>query len=127
MANSVAILNKLSRNLSMLGLTNTREATTVTCSGLIISYTDAVVAGPMGGVSAASSPYLGIGIAAPGTIKIKGASGETTVAGMFDSATNLKVLTTVVGFGNEVVIESGDSTTELARLNPSVDFQGMGQ
>lgn len=127
MANSVQILNKLARNLDMLGVSYTRAATTLTVSGLIVSYVDASISGPMGGVSAASAPYLGIGVANPGKIKIKGASGETTVAGMIDSETNARVLALVCAFGNNVILESGDSTTQLAEIPASVDMVGLGQ
>ena len=126
MANSVAMLNKLSRNLDMLGISNTRGASSVVASGLTISYIAAAVAGPMGGVSDAAAPFLGMGIVAPGTIKIKGAGGETSVAGILDSETNAKILALCVAFGNSVILESGDAATTLATIPGHVDFLGMG-
>ncbi len=126
MANSAAILNKLSRNLDMLGITNTRGASSITVSGLTVSYVAASISGPMGGVSDASAPYLGVGVAAPGKIKIKGAGGETTVAGILDSETNAKVLALCCAFGNNVVLESGDASTQIAEIPGHVDMLGMG-
>jgi hypothetical protein len=127
MANKVQILDKIKRNLDMLGISATRGASSVTVSGLTISYVDASIQSPMGGVSDAAAPFLGIGVANPGKLKIKGAAGENTVAAMMDSATNLKVLRLCCSFANNVVLEAGDTATELADLPGSPDLHGMGQ
>jgi len=99
----------------------------VTAAGLTISYVDASIQSPMGGVSDASSPFLGIGIGNPGSIKVKGAAGENTIAGIFANASDLAVLACCVRFANDVVVEAGDTATELARLAGHPDLKMMGQ
>lgn len=127
MANSVQVLDKIKRNLDAVGVSATRNATSVTAAGLTISYVDASIQSPMGGVSDASSPFLGIGIANPGSIKIKGAAGENTIAGIFVNAADLAVLACCTRFANDVVVEAGDTTAELARLAGHPDLKMMGQ
>lgn len=127
MANSVQVLDKIKRNLDAVGVSATRNATSVTAAGLTISYVDASIQSPMGGVSDASSPFLGIGIANPGSIKIKGAAGENTIAGIFVNSSDLAVLACCARFANDVIVEAGDTTTELARLAGHPDLKMMGQ
>lgn len=127
MANPVQVLDKIKRNLDAVGVSATRNATSVTAAGLTISYVDASIQSPMGGVSDASSPFLGIGIANPGSIKIKGAAGENTIAGIFVNSSDLAVLACCARFANDVIVEAGDTTTELARLAGHPDLKMMGQ
>jgi hypothetical protein len=124
--NKVAIMNKIKRNLDMLAIAATQDATTITVDSAIISCVDASIQAPLGGVDGSSSPFLGIGVAAPGVIKIKGASSEDTVAKIAKSELRLKVLAVICAFGNDVVVEDGDSTTELARVPGNVDLKMMG-
>jgi hypothetical protein len=126
MANSVQILDKIKRNLDAVGVAATRNGTSVTAAGLTISYVDAAIQSPMGGVDGGSSPFLGIGVANPGVIKIKGATGENTIAGMFVNASDLAVLACCVRFANDVQIEGGDGT-DLGRLAGHPDLKAMGQ
>ncbi len=132
MANRSAILDKIVRNMLQRGYPNTvRSADTVlvTKTGgdvLTVSYTDKAVQSPMGGVSAAASPFLGIGIAAPGSLKVKGAAAETTLAGIFDTVEALQLLNELAGYANDIVIESGATTTELARLRGHETVLGLG-
>lgn len=126
MANSVQVLDKIKRNLDAVGVSATRGNTTVTAAGLTISYVDASLQAPLGGVDGSSSPFLGIGIANPGVIKIKGATGENTIAGMFVNASDLAVLACCVRFANDVQIEGGDGT-DLGRLAGHPDLKAMGQ
>lgn len=95
-------------------------------AGLTITYVDAAIQAPMGGVSDASSPFLGIGVASPGVIKIKGAAGENSVAAVMAGADELKVLAFCSHFANDVVVEAGDTTTELARIPGTADLRMMG-
>jgi hypothetical protein len=127
MANSAKILDKIKRNLDMLGVTATRGATSVTVDDCTISYSDASIEGPMGGVSASSSPYLGIGVAAPGKIVFKGATGEDTVALIMTSEGRLKALRVCCAFANNVIVQDGDSTDTLAELPGSPDHVGLGE
>jgi len=80
----------------------------------------------MGGVNPASSPYLGIGVAAPGSLKIKGAAAEATITAIFDTSEALNVIAECSGFGNDVIVEAGNSTTELARIRGTAENIGMG-
>jgi hypothetical protein len=80
----------------------------------------------MGGISPATSPYLGIGVAAPGSLKVKGAAAETTIAAVLDTVEALQVMAELTGFANDVIVESGASTAELARIRGIADAQGMG-
>lgn len=127
MANPVQVLDKIKRNLDAVGVPATRNATSVTAAGLTISYVDASIDSPMGGVNGNASPYLGIGIANPGSIKIKGAATENTIAGIFVNAADLAVLACCTRFANDVVVEAGDTATELARLAGHPDLKAMGQ
>jgi len=132
MANKDAILDKVVRNMLQRGYPNTvrsGDTVLVTKTGgdvLTVSYTDKNVQSPMGGVSAATSPFLGIGIAAPGSLKIKGAAAETTIAGIFDTVEALALLNELAGFANDIVVERGDNTTELARLRGHETVLGLG-
>jgi hypothetical protein len=124
-----AILNKIKRNLDMLGIDSTLGATsiTVTTYSTVISYTDNEIVAPMGGIDPSTSPFLGIGKGNPGTIKFKGAAGENTIAAIFDNAVALKIVAMLGGFANSKVIEAGDTTTELAFIQGHEDLVGMGQ
>ena len=134
MANKDAVLDKIARNLKQRGIpaaSIARGASTVSVTKtggdvLTISYVDKSVQSPMGGVSPASSPYLGIGVAAPGALKVKGAAAETTIAAVLDTVEALQVMAELTGFGNDVIVESGGSTAELARIRGIADAQGMG-
>lgn len=124
--NKTQILNKIKRNLDMLKISATQDATSITVDTAVISCVDAAIQAPMGGVNGAVSPFLGIGVAAPGQIKLKGAAGENTVAAIVDSELRAIVLSLLVAFANDVVIEAGDATTQLALIPGSVDLQVMG-
>jgi len=134
MANKVAILDKIARNMGQRGLSAARvgETVEVTKAGgtgdvLVVSYVEKDIQAPMGGVSDQSSPFLGIGIAAPGQIKIKGAAAETTIAAIMDDGDALILLAECTAHANDVVIESGADTTELARIAGLSDVIGLGQ
>jgi len=135
MANKEAMLDKIARNLLQRGLpaaSVVRDATSVkvTKTGgdvLTISYVDKAVQSPMGGVNANVSPYLGIGIAAPGALKVKGALAEITIAAVLDTKEALQVMAVVTSFANDVIVESGAVTDdELARIRGIADAIGMG-
>jgi hypothetical protein len=132
MANRSPILDKLVRNMLQRGYANTvrsGDSVLVTKTGgdvLTVTYVDKSIQSPMGGVSAAASPFLGIGTAAPGLLKIKGAAAETTIAGIFDTVEALALLNELAGFANDIVVESGASTTELARIRGHESVLGLG-
>ncbi len=131
MANKEQILDKLVRNLGQRGITASRSGSTalVTKTGgdvLTVSYVDKSIQSPMGGVSPASSPFLGIGVAAPGALKVKGAAAETTIAAIIDTSEALALMVELAGFANDIIIERGDNTTQLARIAGDADRLGMG-
>ena len=132
MANRDAILDKIVRNLKQRGIAGaarvgaTAEVTKSDASVLVVTYVDKAVQAPMGGINSAVSPYLGIGVAAPGALKIKGAAGDTTLALILSDSVAVNVLAEVTGFANDVILESGDSTAELARIRGIADSIGLG-
>ena len=134
MANGVQILDKIARNLVQSGIpaasvVRNASSVSVTKTGgdvLTVSYVDKSVQSPMGGVSAAAAPFLGIGIAAPGAIKIKGEAAAATIAAIFDTAEAIKLLAECAGFANDIIVESGASTAQLARIHGHADLLGMG-
>jgi len=133
MANKNAILDKIARNMGQRGRSAERVGDTVeltkadgTGDVLVVSYTDKAGSSPMIGVSDAASPHLGIGIAAPGSIKIKGNAGENTIADIFDDADSLDLLAECTSYGNDVTVEQGDTTTEEARIAGQPDLIGLG-
>ena len=102
MANAAAILQKLARNLDQLDIAESQGLNTVTAGAdsLVVSYVNASLQSPMAGIDDTVSPYLGIGIAAPGKLKINGAA---------------------------VQLEAGDTTTLLAEIKSYVDGVMYGQ
>lgn len=132
MANSVQILNKIARAAEISGLTLVSQTSTAvvvdnSSNDLTISYTAADIDAPMGGVSSAAAPYLGMGIVNPGTIKIKSAStAADAVTDVIDSVIAAKVFRIVCGFANDVHLENSDATFSLV-LPGNVDFVGLGQ
>lgn len=128
--NKSQILAKIARNAKQIGLTvNSESATAVVIENgsndLTISCVDASIQSPMGGVDGSVSPFLGMGIANPGKIKIKGASGSTYAA-TIDTLIAAKVLSLCTRFGNNVVIESSDAAFS-GEIAGHPDLVGMGQ
>lgn len=126
------IMAKIARNCAQLGLTvnsNTGAAVVIDngSNDLTVSYVAASIDLPMGGVSPASSPYLGVGVVAPGQLKMKSAStAADTIADVMDSLVAAKVLCVLSAFANDIVLENSDATyTATIRGNP--DLLGMGQ
>jgi hypothetical protein len=132
MANGKQILDKLARDLEMLGMTVTRGASNSVIvdnasNDLTLSYTAASIQSPMGGVSDASAPYLGIGVANPGKIKIKSAStAADAFSDVIDSLIAAKVLAVVAGFANNIELENSDATY-TAEIRSNADLIGLGQ
>jgi hypothetical protein len=111
MANRVQILDKIERNCKQLGIATSRpSASSLVAGGLTITYVSAVIASPMGGIDDQVSPFLGIGIAAPGKINLSANPA---------SLTELQVLRVCSGHANTIVIPAGE-------LQGSSDMLGMG-
>lgn len=112
MANKIQILDKIQRNCDQRAIATSRtDAETLVAGGLTITYVDADIQAPMGGIDDSINPYLGIGTANPGQIK---------VAGAIASLEELRVLRIVCGHANDV-------ETDVGVLEGSVDLIGMGQ
>lgn len=112
MANKVQILDKIQRNCEVAGIAVSRtDAETLVAAGMTITYVDAVIEKPMGGIDDTASPFLGIGVANPGKINI-----DTDPSALDE----YRVLRIVCGHANNVVIPSGE-------LEGHVDMLGMGQ
>ena len=131
-ANTTALMNKIARKAAQLGLTVVSNSGTSVVidnasNDLTISYVDASIDAPMGGVANTSAPYLGIGVANPGKIKMKSAStAADTIADVMDSLVAAKVLHLLGGFANNIVLENSDATF-TAELRGDVDNLGLGQ
>ena len=112
MANKVQILDKIERNCRQLDIAVTRDsAEQLTAAGMVITYQDAVIASPHGGIDDSSSPFLGIGVANPGKIEID--TNPSTLV-------QYRVLRVVSGMANNIVLPAGE-------LEGSADLLGMGQ
>ena len=111
MANRVQILDKIERNCKQLGIATSRsDSATLVAGGITITYLDASIQAPMGGVDGSVSPFLGIGVANPG--KLNFSINPTTLI-------HLQVLRVACGHANNVVIPLGE-------LQSSSDMFGMG-
>lgn len=126
------IMAKIERNARLLGLTivSSSGSSVVIDNGsndLTVSYVAATILSPMGGVDGATSPFLGLGVVAPGQLKMKSAStAADTIADVMDSLVAAKVLTILSQFANDIVLENSDATY-TATLRGSVDALGLGQ
>ncbi len=125
------IMAKIERNARQLGLTvnsNTGAAVVIEngSNDLTVSYVAASIDAPMGGVSPASSPFLGIGVVNPGQLKLKSSStAGDAITDVLDSVVAAKVLTILVGLGNDILLENSDATF-TATLRGNADNLGMG-
>lgn len=132
MGMSKQILAKLARDAAQVGLTVTSQSSTAVVisngsNNLTLSYVDASIQAPMGGVDPTVSPYLGIGIANPGKIKIKSAIATAgTIADVTDSLVAAKVLALCAGFANNILLENSTATF-AGEIRGHADLIGMGQ
>ena len=132
MSNSVQILAKIARNAAQLGLqVNSQSATAVVIENgsndLTVSYVDASIASPMGGVDPAVSPFLGIGVGNPGKIKIKSAStANDNITDVVDSIVAARLLALCASFANNILLENLDATFS-GEIRGHADLIGLGQ
>jgi len=126
MANSTQILDKIERNMGQRGLAanlTRTDAETITITGgtgdLIITYdpkegfgAPVTGANPMLGVDDSTSPYLGIGVAGAGSIRLSTAA--VAEAAMFDTVDKLNAFAEAAGFANDIVLESSGGDTRIA-------------
>jgi hypothetical protein len=131
MANSKQILDKLARNLDQLSIAYTRAGNNVVVTNgsnaLTVSYTNATIGAPMGGVDGNTSPFLGIGTANPGKIAITSSIHTAgSMADIMDSKTAAQLLQMVSAWSNNIVL-SNDNASYTAELRGCPDLIGMGQ
>ena len=140
MANRDAILSKIKRNLEMRGITVDVDSVSATTgyrylqvNNITIHYESADIASPMGGVSDAASPFLGIGTANPGNVIIAGLlDADAAIADVLVDEEDLQVLRICSGFANDIKIKAGRTdlsilAADLAVMPGSADFNGLGQ
>lgn len=131
MANSRQILAKISREAKLMGLTvNSESASSVVIENgsndLTVSYVAASIQSPMGGVDPSVSPFLGVGVAAPGAIKVKSAiNAGGDITDVTDSLVCAKLLAICAGFANDIVLENSDASFS-GRIRGHGDLVGMG-
>ena len=132
MANSSAILDKIVRNLHQRGqplavrVGDTVQVPKLDASVLLVTYVPKAIQSPMGGVDPTVSPYLGIGTAAPGSLKLKGAAGQNTMGAIVSDAVAAELMVELAGYANTLVVEAGDTTTQLARVRGLETVLGVG-
>lgn len=126
------IMAKIARNCAQLGLTvnsNSGQAVVIEngSNDLTVSYVAASIQAPMGGVDPAVSPFLGVGVVNPGSLKLKSSStASDTIADVLDTTVAAQVLKVLAGFGNDIILENVDATFS-ATLRGNPDLVGMGQ
>lgn len=131
MANKQHLLDKLARQFKFMGLTYSQGQSSILvengANDLTVSLVDFEGISPMIGIDGSVSPYLGIGIAAPNTLKIKSASTVAdSIADVIDSVVAAKVLCVLAGFANDIILENVDATFS-ARIPGLADQNGLGQ
>ena len=149
MANPQAILDKVTRNMEQRGYYNpgnpptfnaanpnppvqiaqvgtTVQLTQANSHVITVTYVPKQVQSPMGGVDPTVSPYLGIGIAAPGSLAMRGQAGDDTMASIFTDQSAVELLLELSGYANDVQILGGTSGTLLARIRGMDSLLGMG-
>jgi hypothetical protein len=131
MANKRQMLDKVARNLAQMGITSSRVGDSVVVDNganpLTVSYVDASIQKPMGGIDNTVSPFLGIGVANPGKILLKSTGHVAdTIADVIDSHIACVVLHEISGFANNILIENGNAGF-ADELQGHADLLGMGQ
>ncbi len=132
MAMKKQILDKLARDLEQLGMqvsrgTGNQVVVENGSADVTLDYADAVFTpSMMGGVDGSVSPYLGIGVGNPGSIKFYVQSANTLTAA-FATATAVKVFAQCAGFANDIQVMQADGTTLLLRVRGHADLIGMGE
>lgn len=123
MANDVQILDKIQRNCEQLGLSVSRTDadTLVAESDMTITYSEAVIEKPMGGIDDQTSPFLGIGVANPGKIAIDLGGAD------LDTRAKIQVLHVCSGMANNIVLSNASTGAVEGEIQGHADLLGMGQ
>lgn len=128
MANKQQILDKIVRKLELNEEAPVRGADDITVRGMVISYEDAQIQNPMGGVDGDSNPFLGIGIANPGRIKVVANTDDMTTIFSNDAAgqARLMIIGLLGDFANDKVIRNNSDNADLTVIRGH-ELLGMGQ
>ena len=128
MANKQQILDKIVRKLELNGEAPVRGADNITVRGMVISYEDAAIQSPMGGVDGDSNPFLGIGIANPGRIKVVANTDDLTTVFSNDAAgaARLMIIGLLGDFANDKVIRNNSDNADFTVIRGH-ELLGMGQ
>ena len=140
MANREQILDKIKRNLEIRGITVDADSVSATtgfrylqAGNITIHYEAADISSPMGGVSDAAAPFIGIGVANPGNVIIAGLlDADAAIADVLVDETDLQILRICSGFANDIKIKAGRTDLSILAANLAVlpghaDFNGLGQ
>lgn len=121
MANKRQVLDKISRNLDSLGISNVRGSNgEVEVAGITISYADADIAKPEGGVDDSVSPFLGIGIGNPGIISMDLGGSD------LDTVEKLQVFHVCAGHANDIDVSNASTGAVNGRVRGHADLLGLG-
>ena len=124
MGQNKAILEKIKRNLDILGISYADLGASIEVDGdWTIEYEDADIQMPMGGVDDGASPFLGIGIGNPGLIKITDSA--NALAAMIDSADKQRCFAMLCAFANDKLLVDSGANERL--IEGHVDLLGLGQ
>jgi len=128
MANKQQILDKIVRKLELNGEAPVRGAADITVRGMVISYEAASIQSPMGGVDGDSNPFLGIGVANPGRIKIVANTDDMTTIFSNDAAgkARLMIIGLLGDFANDKVLRNNSDNADLSVIRGH-ELLGMGQ
>lgn len=74
------------------------------------------------GVSDAASPFLGVGVAGPGTIQMEDSG--STLATVIDTADRMTLFAECAGFANDLIVKGSDGQADIAGQS---DVIGLGE
>ena len=128
MANKQQILDKIVRKLELNGEAPVRGAADITVRGMVISYESAAIQKPRGGVDGDSNPFLGIGVANPGRIKVVANTDDMTTifSNDADGKARLMIIALLGDFANDKVIRNNSDNADLTVIRGH-ELLGMGQ
>ena len=132
MAMKKQVLDKIARNLQMQGEDVSRGSAgeVIVENGsndITISYADASFSpSMMGGVDGSVSPFLGIGIGAPGKITLRRA-GAAALADVLEDAKSIKCFAVCASFANNIILRNAADSADLLEVRGHSDLIGMGE
>ena len=132
MANKESVLDKIVRNMLQRGISAERSGAVALVDKdgtdkIEISYVEKNIQKPMGGVDGQVSPFLGIGVAAPGYIQVKSLkAADISLALLFAEKNVVELLVELAGYANDIKIMHSNGTTELLRIRSNETVLGLG-